>query len=211
MPFTSEDFSRLFAAYNLDIWPIQILALAIGAVATLALCTRRASSVRVAFGLLAALWAWTGIVYHMAYFVTINPTAYVFGWGFVIEAGLLLAVAVRSGPSVLRSSFDAATVAGWILLVYGLVVYPAATLLWTHPYPRTPMFGVTPCPTVIYTFGLLLLVKPSLPRWLFVVPALWAVIGGSAAVFLDVPEDWMLFAALVARLAIREPAPAATP
>jgi hypothetical protein len=35
------------------------------------------------------------------------------------------------------------------------------------------MFGVTPCPVTIFTFGLLL-------------------VGGSAAVLLQVPQDWLL-------------------
>lgn len=64
------------------------------------------------------------------------------------------------------------------------------------------MFGVTPCPTVIFTFGVLLLAKPRLPFWLFVIPAVWAVIGGSAAILLDVREDWMLFGALTGWIAI---------
>src|SRR5260370_12258317 len=33
-----------------------------------------------------------------------------------------------------------------------------------------PMFGVTPCPVTIFTFGLLLLTVCPVPRWLFVIP-----------------------------------------
>jgi hypothetical protein len=54
------------------------------------------------------------------------------------------------------------------------------------------MFGVTPCPVTIFTFGLLLLTVRSVPRWLFVVPFVWSLIGGSAAILLNVPQDWLL-------------------
>jgi hypothetical protein len=56
-----------------------------------------------------------------------------------------------------------------------------------------PMFGITPCPVTIFTFGLFLLAAP-VSRWLLVVPVLWALIGGSAAFVLHVPQDWMLLA-----------------
>ena len=54
----------------------------------------------------------------------------------------------------------------------------------------TPVFGVAPCPTTIFTLGMLL---PSNAAWpLFVIPLVWSVIGGSAAVLLVVPQDYGL-------------------
>jgi hypothetical protein len=57
------------------------------------------------------------------------------------------------------------------------------------------MFGVTPCPTTIFTFGVLLLSARPLPALLLVIPLAWAAIGGSAAVLLGVREDLTLTAA----------------
>ena len=57
----------------------------------------------------------------------------------------------------------------------------------------TPLFGVAPCPTTIFTLGLLLLSNAS---WrLFVIPLVWSAIGGSAAVLLAVPQDYGLILA----------------
>jgi len=39
----------------------------------------------------------------------------------------------------------------------------------------------------------LLTIKP-ISRWLLVVPFCWSLIGGSAAVLLHVPQDWLLLA-----------------
>jgi hypothetical protein len=33
---------------------------------------------------------------------------------------------------------------------------------------------------------------PPVPNWLLVVPAIWSLIGGSAAIVLNVPQDWLL-------------------
>ena len=54
------------------------------------------------------------------------------------------------------------------------------------------MFGITLCPVTIFTFGLFLLASSAHPRWLLVIPFVWSLIGGSAAVLLHVPQDWFL-------------------
>jgi hypothetical protein len=56
------------------------------------------------------------------------------------------------------------------------------------------MFGVTPCPVTLFTFGVLLLSTVRVPRRILVVPVLWALIGGSASYLLHVPQDWLLLA-----------------
>ena len=55
-----------------------------------------------------------------------------------------------------------------------------------------PMFGVTPCPVTIFTFGMLLLTRQPVPRLLLAIPGLWSLVGGSAAMLLRVPQDWLL-------------------
>lgn len=46
---------------------------------------------------------------------------------------------------------------------------------------------------MIFTFGLLPLTNRT-PLVLLVIPALWSLVGGSAAFLLHVPEDWLLLA-----------------
>jgi len=55
-----------------------------------------------------------------------------------------------------------------------------------------PMFGIAPCPVVIFTFGLLLMATTRVSRWLLVAPVAWSLIGGSAAFLLRIPQDWLL-------------------
>jgi hypothetical protein len=91
-------------------------------------------------------------------------------------------------------------------MAYALVVHPLIGLFGPHPYPATPLFGVAPCPTVIFTLALLLL---SNARWRLVfIPLLWSAVGGSAAVLLAVPQDYglILAGALLLILRLAQPA-----
>jgi hypothetical protein len=81
------------------------------------------------------------------------------------------------------------------LALYALV-YPALNVLADHTYPASPTFGV-PCPTGIFTVGLLLTTANRPPIPVVVAPVLWAVIGGSAALVLGVATDYVLLACSV--------------
>jgi len=207
LPFTVEQFFGVFAAYNRATWPAPLLAYGAAAV-TLALALRggRAAG-RAVPALLAALWAFTGVAYHWAFFAPINPMARIAAVLFVAQAGLLLWLgwrgAVAFGPP--RPRRDVAI--GLALVAYAAVLYPLLGELAGHGWPAGPSFGVTPCPLVIFTCGLLLLAQGRVPPALLVVPLLWSAIGGSAAVLLDVPQDWMLpvAGATAAVLLLRRP------
>ena len=71
------------------------------------------------------------------------------------------------------------------------LAYPALNMLAGHTYPASPTFGV-PCPTGILTAGLLLTTAHRPPIPVVVVPVLWALIGGSAALVLGVATDYVL-------------------
>jgi hypothetical protein len=88
---------------------------------------------------------------------------------------------------------------GGILIAYALLAYPLLGWLAGHRYPRAPTFGV-PCPTAIFTLGILLLAAPPVPRVAYIVPVLWAAVGSVAAFALGVPEDLGLLAAGIAAL-----------
>jgi hypothetical protein len=65
------------------------------------------------------------------------------------------------------------------------------------------MFGVAPCPVTIFTFGMLLMTTRRFSYWLLVIPFIWSLIGGSAAILLDVRQDWLLLVSgLIAVLVI---------
>ncbi|MFO1183378.1 MAG: DUF6064 family protein [Bauldia sp.] len=209
LPFTREQFLAVFAAYNQAIWPAQIVAYVLGLLAVWLTVRRGRSSWPVVAAILAAMWAWNGVAYHLAYFSPINRAAIGFGVLFCVQA-LLLVIALRGSGRVEPVS----GVRRWLglgLIGYAMAVYPLAGLLAGETYPALPMFGVAPCPLTLFTFGLLLLTFKRRARYLLAVPMIWSLIGGSAAILLAVPQDWLLLVSglAVLALAIRPPRPAA--
>ena len=188
LPFTAEHFFGVFRAYNTTLWPVQMFLLAL-AVAAVVLVTwpRSWSGVGVS-AILALLWGWMGLAYHLAFFTAISPPAYAFAAVFVAGALVFLWQGVVRRRLEFKWQAGARNVTALLLAVYALVVYPA----WSHfagrSYPDTPTFGL-PCPTTIFTMGLLAcLVKPY-RRSVFVVPVLWSLVGVQAAFLLSVPQD----------------------
>jgi hypothetical protein len=193
-PFTARQFFGVFAAYNTAVWPMQWLLIALAAAAIVVSLTKIRRRSLFVTGILAALWLWMGLVYHLAFFRIINPAAAVFGVAFALEAALLLWRGLGPGSPEFGVANDGYAWTGAALILYALVAYPLLGVLLGHHYPATPTFGA-PCPTTIFTFGVLLWCQRRVPAWLLIIPGLWALIGLSAAISLGVPEDVGLFVA----------------
>lgn len=143
--------------------------------------------------ILGGLWAWVAVAYHLIHFAVINPAAYVFAAFFLVQAALFFwwAILDRSlKPSV---RFDLRGIVGIVMLTYALVVYPSLGIALGHSYPSTPTFGV-PCPTTVFTIGVLALARAPRTAILLAVPLFWSLVGGSAAFLLGVWQDLGLLA-----------------
>ena len=105
-------------------------------------------------GILAAMWLWTGIAYHALFFSEINKAAYLFAALFVIQGGYLIHAGVYCGRIQFGVRSGPASWVGMALIAYAAIVYPLISIATGHPYPAMPVFGVTPCPVTIFTFGL---------------------------------------------------------
>jgi len=161
LPFTHAQFVAVFANYNMAVWPIQIVAYLVGAVMLALLARPRPLTGRLIGGGLAAMWLWTGIGYHWLFFAEINAAAWLFGALFVVQGLLLLLVAVVRNRLSFAASGGASALLGWGFIAYATVIYPLIGLATGHAYPGMPMFGITPCPVTIFTFGLFLLEVPQ--------------------------------------------------
>jgi hypothetical protein len=197
LPFTSDTFLGLFATYNAAIWPAQIVAYGLGLLVLALLVRPVPQGRRIISATLAAFWLWTGIAYHGLAFSSINVLAPAFAALFAV-AGLLFAwVGVWRGRIDYVLAADARGIAGAGLMLFALFVYPLLNWLSGHAWPQMPVFGVTPCPTTLFTLGALLLARSRTPWGVGAIPFVWALIGTSAAWLLGVPEDLSLAAAAV--------------
>ena len=189
LPFTKDEFFDVFAAYNGALWPAVVALWLASTLTCIWLVRSRRPHDRAICGLLTVHWTWSALAYHAAFFTQINPAAWAFAAVFLVQAMLFFwfgVVRQQLSFAVRRTTW---TAIGWILVVYALA-YPAINVMQHGSLLRIPTFGV-PCPTTILTGGLLLLASPT-SRILGIVPLVWAVIGGSAAVFLGVGADYAL-------------------
>lgn len=157
MPFTTEQFFAVFAAYNTAVWPIQILAYAAGVLAVALLLRPSRSATLGIAAVLALFWAVNGLAYHWTWFAPINPIARVFAAAFVLQAILLAAAPILTPSLRFELRADTRSALGLALITYAMVVYPLIGALVGHTWPAVPMFGIAPCPTTIFTIGMLLL------------------------------------------------------
>ncbi len=194
MPFTREQFLDVFQQYNLSVWPMQILLVLLGLTAIYFAVAPHKPSNRIISGVLCFIWLWMGAVYHILYFSTINPMAYVFGSLFIIQGLAFAFSGLIKGSLSFGFRSNGYGIAGAVLLAYALLVYPVLGHIQGHGYPRSPTFGL-PCPTTIFTFALLLWADKRVPRYVLVVPFLWSLLGPSAALSLGILEDLGLLAA----------------
>lgn len=199
MPFTIDQFFEVFARYNGGVWPAQIVLYALALVVVIAILKAPERAGRLVSAVLTLFWAWMAIAYHLRYFAAINPAAPVFA-GLFLAGAIAFALYGLTGPRLrFRQALDARGGLGWLLMLYALVGYPLIGYLLGQRYPAMPTFGL-PCPTTIFTLAVLLLVRPPVPRLLFVVPILWSFLGAFAAFRLGVPEDLGLLVAGLAGL-----------
>ena len=203
LPFTKDQFFDLFGAYNETLWPALVALWIASVVLSLLLLSSRRPSDRWISSLLAAHWIWSAVAYHGTFFTRINPAAWLFGALFLLEGGLFLWWGVVRGRLSFAPWGSRWAPVAWIFVAYSLV-YPGINALDHHSVSRIPAFG-GPCPTTIFTVGLLMLAAPRLWR-LSIVPVLWAAIGGSAAFALGVRADYALPLAGLA-LAVTSAAP----
>ncbi len=188
MPFTIGQFLEVFAAYNRAVFPMQVILVSAALLAIFLAVKASKSSSKFISTILAFLWLWMGAAYHLSFFSSINPVAVLFGAFFIFEAVILFYTGVLKDELSFRFRFDTSGVLGILLILYALVVYPLLGIVFGHVYPQSPTFGL-PCPTTIFTFGLLMWTDKKVPWYILPIPFLWSLIGIAAALSLGIWED----------------------
>lgn len=194
IPFTIEDFLNVFKTYNQSVFPIQIVFYLIAFLCVYLLFKPTKNSGKIINSALSFFWLWIGIVYHIIFFTSINKAAYFFGILFIIQGALFFYYGVSKAKMSYEYSTNIFNYIGIIFILYALIVYPILGYFLGHQYPGSPTFGL-PCPTTIFTFGILLFINNKIPIITLIIPLLWSIIGFSAALNLSIYEDFGLLIA----------------
>lgn len=195
IPFTTDQFFDVMRQYHQSVAPMEPVLYAVGLMGA-GVAIRVPQRGNLVLASVALLWAWMTVVYHLMFFTSINPMAYAFAAMFLVEAALIAWHTFRSRRLRLSREVPGPLRAlGLALIVYALLLYPVVGYLLGQRYPALPTFGL-PCPTLIYTLGILLWCAPPVPWSVLIIPAVWAAIGTSAAVSFGVGEDYALLPAV---------------
>ncbi|WP_432410131.1 DUF6064 family protein [Rasiella sp. SM2506] len=193
-PFTLEQFLAVFKNYNEGVFPMQLVLYLISAVVIYFVIKPNEKSDKIISIILSFLWLWMGIIYHILYFTAINKAAYLFGGLFIVQGILFLVSGVFENKLSFGFRKDIYGITGIILIVFALILYPIAGFFFRHIYPSSPTFGL-PCPTTIFTFGVLLLNIKKCPLPILIIPFVWSIIGFTAAFQFGMLEDTALIVA----------------
>ncbi len=198
VPFTAFEFLDVFRQYNEAIWPMQFVLAALGVAVAVLLALRKPGNERAINVILVFLWGWMGLVYHLMFFLEIDRAALYFAIAFFGAALVFLLNGVYGTRLRYEIPRDARATVGTLLIGYGLGLYPVLSL-WLGNYPEVATFGA-PCPTVIFTIGVLCFLRRPFPRYVLAVPILWAAPGSLAVIRFGQLQDLGLAVAGLAGL-----------
>lgn len=190
-PFTIEQFFNVFEKYNLTLFPFQLIIAFFGIVTLLLLYSNYSLKNKLIGSYLGFLWIWMGLVYHFTFFAEINKAAYVFGSAFILQGLLIMANTFSKNRLIFIFKPQAKDYLGYFIILYGLILYPLIGYFVDGIFVRTIAIGL-PCPSTILTFGFLMLTQERFPKYLLVIPSLWAIIGLGAAINFGVYQDFMM-------------------
>ena len=197
-----DQFLNVFEQYNVAAWPAQVFLYTIGMFAISLVLSRKSDFSKIISLILSLFWIWMGIVYHLWFFSAINKAAIGFAAFFVLQGILFFIAGVLKQQLTFRFSSNLYGIVGSVFLVYALIVYPVLGYLLCHRYPAAPTCGL-PCPTTIFTFGLLLWTNRRVPLYVLAIPLAWTFLGFWAAISLGMIEDLgLLIAGLIGSMLI---------
>ena len=164
-----------FVKYNAMVWPLQVVVYLLCFIALFLAVKKFKYSDRIVAAVLAVFWLWNGIVF-LPPAGAASALFYVFAALFVVQGILFLIGIIRPNVSY-RIGTDIYSLIGIVLVLYGLIGSPFVGTLVGHLYPKMAFVGLFPCPTLAFTFGMLLCTDARVPKYLLAIPFLWGLWG----------------------------------
>jgi hypothetical protein len=186
--FSARTYYRLFELYNMDWWPLQLVALALGAAILVLWRHGGERAGRTIAAILALGWLWVAWGFHWQRYASINLVAGYFALAFALEAVLLLwfgGVRGRLAPVPITRLQQGA---GLGLLLFALLIFPLMGPLMGRSWTQAEMFGMAPDPTALATLGVVLFAGAR-PLWgLVPIPVAWCLVSGATLWAMESPD-----------------------
>lgn len=185
--FGPQVFLRLFIRLNQEVWPWQLLIVALALVVPWLICRPTPALRRLAMWLVAAAWIGSGAGFLIRYFGEINWPAVWFGWAFVAQGVLMAALATFCRLKAIPKGRGGVFTGLWLTSV---VVLPWVPVLQSGELGALAVFGLTPDVTLAAS-SLVLAMMPRVLLWaLLPIPLFWVLF--SAATYWALQVVWLL-------------------
>lgn len=202
--FSPRAYWRLFELSNVEIWPLQVPILMIGAAMLIWTFRPRSWSDRAIAGLMALAWASAGGWFIGSWYVKINWAAAYAVPLFVAEGMLLAWLGVVRHQLRFAVRWRAPDLIGLALFTYALAMHPLLAPLAGRPIGAAEVIGIAPDPTAIATLGLLSMVPRNAAGWLMLVaPLIWCVASMATLLTMGAWEGWIPLTAAMLAIAAR--------
>ena len=201
--FSPRVYWRMFELHNEAVWPMQIVAILLGAAILVLTVRPQPWSDRVISGALAAAWLFVAWSFLWARYATINWAAVYAIPAFAAEALLLAWMSTWRGGRHVALTRTVPSIAGIALFLYALVAHPFVAILAGRPLEAAEIVGIAPDPTAIATLGLVAMMSGGAAWALMAVPLGWCVVTWATLRTMGAPEAWIPLAAAGIAVAAR--------
>ena len=188
----SEILRNNLEVYNNSIFPMQIIMLTVAMVLTYFLFAKPSAKMdKIMKGYLAFVLAWVGLMFPIYGFSKIIFTIY-----YLVLASLFIIDIFRAKIEFKLPETNGKKYFVLFLIISAFVLYPLIEYIAGHSYPRIPLFGVAPCPTIIFSLALLIGSIPKVDKKIFILLIIPAIsYGFIVPITLGVWADLMLLVA----------------
>ena len=175
--FSQAVYYRQFEIYNLDIWPLQIVAILFSSVVSYTLWQKPVRAGRVIAALLVVSWLWVAFAFLYQYFYQIHIVADWYAFGFVLQSGLIAWYGVIKNQFTLFVTNPLRIKVAAGLLFVAFIFYPFIAFITGRNWMQFEMYSLAPDPTVLATLAILLFFNKA-PIILYVIPITWLLLSG---------------------------------
>ncbi len=179
IPFHPEVYERVLATYNEAMWPAPLIFALLGALALIISLKQRWLETRTAPLIMAGAWLWVGYGYYILEFSSLSWAAWIFATLFIAEGLLFLSISVFGRGLPIGGGSRAVIMLAILICAYGLLGHPALATKGTLNPQLLPGFGLHPVPTLLFTFGFLILVRGRRKWALLPIPILATILAST--------------------------------
>ena len=186
--FSARVYERMFELHNAELWPIHLLALAIGACLVVVALRPSPRAARFVYLLLAIVWLFVAWAFFFERYATINWAAVYVVPFFLLEATLLAFLAMRAKSPLITNGFGFSRMIALGVLLFSLVGYPFVSPVLGRTWLAAEAFAIAPDPTVTATLALLAMSRGGFAWVASIVPLSWIIVTSLTLWTLGSPE-----------------------